>query len=242
MFRKLQSADRPADSEGTAFHYGAVAFALIAVAGAVAALLTQDEPVVVMVGFGVGVLGGLLFVAHGLFVLARGAGWMPGRTGSRYVKGMVARMIALLYVAAGLTCWGGAYVFLSSQCVDASGWCVIVRWNTVQYVSTDEISITTPFVNQVIASPFALSGEAVGGWYFEASFPVKLVDEDGNVIVQHYVTAQEEWMTDDFVSFEGLLEFAPPENSDKGTVIFMKDNPSGLPENDDSVGVPIYFR
>src|SRR3989339_460046 len=233
MFRKLQSADRIANVEGTAFHYGALAFALIAVAGAVASLLTLDEPVTVMVGFGIGVLGGLLLLAHGLFVLARGAGWMPGRTGTRYVKGLAARVIALFYVVAGVTCLSVAYVFLASQCTDASSWCVITKWNTVQYVSTDDISITTPFVNQIIASPFTLSGEAVGNWYFEATLPVKLLDADGNVLVQTYVTAQDEWMTTDFVRFEGLLEFAAPENGDKGTVVFMKDNPSGLPENDD---------
>ena len=242
MFRKLQSADRVADAEGKTFQSGTVAFALIAVAGGVASFLTLDEPVTVMVGFGIGVLGGLLLLAHGLFVLARGAGWMPGRTGSRYVTGWVARTIALFYVAAGVTCWSVAYVFLASQCTDASSWCVITKWNTVQYVSTDDISITTPFVNQVIASPFTLSGEAVGNWYFEATLPVKLLDADGDVLVQTYVTAQDEWMTTDFVRFEGLLEFAAPEDSDKGTVVFMKDNPSGLPEHDDSVEVPIYFR
>ena len=36
--------------------------------------------------------------------------------------------------------------------------------------------------NQIIAGPFQISGKARGSWFFEASFPIKLVDENNNVL------------------------------------------------------------
>jgi len=45
-------------------------------------------------------------------------------------------------------------------------------------------------------------------------------------------------MTTDFVPFKARIEFVSPEES-SGTLVFVKDNPSGLPENDDEVRIPI---
>ena len=47
-------------------------------------------------------------------------------------------------------------------------------------------------------------------------------------------------MTEEFVPFEAVLEFDDsqiPEN--KGVLVLKKDNPSGLPENDDALKVPV---
>ncbi len=105
----------------------------------------------------------------------------------------------------------------------------------------DLIRLDTPRPNQVITSPLKIEGEARGTWFFEGDFPVKLLDENGEVIAQHYVTARGEWMTEDFVQFSGELLFTAPE-TEFGRLVLEKDNPSGLPEHADALNVPVRFR
>ena len=110
----------------------------------------------------------------------------------------------------------------------------------------DLIRVSKPRPNELIKSPLEIKGEARGYWFFEGDFPVILTDWDGRIIAEHYATAQGEWMTEDFVPFEGLLEFEKPkiigEFAKRGTLIFQKDNPSGLPEHDDALEFTIFFE
>ena len=110
----------------------------------------------------------------------------------------------------------------------------------------DMIRIEYPKPNDVIKSPLTVRGEAMGGWYFEASFPLTLTDWDGRIIAQSYAQAQDEWMTPEFVPFEGKIEFKNQSSGEdftkRGYLIFHKDNPSGLPEHDAAVEIPIRFE
>ncbi len=108
---------------------------------------------------------------------------------------------------------------------------------------SDLIRITAPRPNQAVKSPLKITGEARGNWFFEASFPVMLTDWDGRIIAEGIATAKGEWMTTDFVPFEAMLTFIVDKNvySNKGTLILKKDNPSGLPENDDALEIPVIF-
>jgi len=109
------------------------------------------------------------------------------------------------------------------------------------------ISLTTPVPLAVIESPLILTGQARGYWYFEADFPVVLVNWDGLIIAEGIATAQDEWMTEEFVPFTATLDFTNPYNAGdpdfmkNGAIILQRDNPSGLPENDDALEVPIRF-
>jgi len=103
------------------------------------------------------------------------------------------------------------------------------------------IQITKPRPNETIQSPLEIKGEARGYWFFEADFPVKLLDENGELIAGGIAQAQGEWMTEDFVPFKAALEFGVPK-TDKGILILEKDNPSGLPENADELRVPVRFN
>jgi hypothetical protein len=102
------------------------------------------------------------------------------------------------------------------------------------------IKINSPRPNELIKSPLEIKGEARGYWFFEASFPIKLTDENGKELGTVIAQAQSDWMTEDFVPFEAKLEFQKPETK-KGFLILKKDNPSGLPENDDELRVPVRF-
>lgn len=102
------------------------------------------------------------------------------------------------------------------------------------------IVIESPRPYESISSPVIVKGKARGTWYFEASFPVRLVDENGKELAVVPAQAKTEWMTTDFVDFEVELNFPTP-TTQKGYLIFEKDNPSGLPEHADELKVPIVF-
>ena len=104
------------------------------------------------------------------------------------------------------------------------------------------ITVSEPLPNAVVSSPLIVRGEARGQWYFEASFPVELRDADGKQLAIFPAQAQGEWMTDEFVPFEGKLIWAATSTTaTSGVLIFHKDNPSGLPEHDASVEIPVRF-
>lgn len=105
----------------------------------------------------------------------------------------------------------------------------------------DIIRIDSPRPNQQITSPLKISGQARGTWFFEGDFPVVLTNWDGLIIAEGHATADDEWMTEDFVSFTAELNFDKEELYNRGSLILQKDNPSGLPENDDALEVPIKF-
>ena len=107
---------------------------------------------------------------------------------------------------------------------------------------TNLIRVSTPRPNQIISSPLIIEGEARGNWFFEASFPVVLTDWDGLIIAQGVATAKGDWMTTDFVPFTATLTFKNPTYKNNGALILKKDNPSGLPQNDNALEIPIIFK
>lgn len=105
---------------------------------------------------------------------------------------------------------------------------------------TTEISVDQPLADDVVSSPLAVSGEALGNWYFEAVFPVRLVADDGEVLAETFATAKGDWMTEAMVPFTATVEFTAPE-AETGWLLLGKDNASGLPENELWVKVPVRF-
>jgi len=112
-------------------------------------------------------------------------------------------------------------------------------------VQNESIMVYTPLRDQVIKSPLSLEGQVRGTWLFEGVAPVVLTDWDGRIIAEGYIEAQEDWMTTEFVPFVGQLTFTTPEDvgdfANTGSIIFKKDNPSGLPENDDALEYTVRF-
>ena len=104
----------------------------------------------------------------------------------------------------------------------------------------DLIIVAVPKIGDTVKSPLIIKGKARGFWFFEASFPIRIYDNDGRELGVAAAQAQGEWMTTEFVSFEATLEFKNPA-TEKGFLVLEKDNPSGLPENADELRVPIRF-
>lgn len=107
--------------------------------------------------------------------------------------------------------------------------------------SDGRISVSSPATGSSVKSPLAIRGEARGTWYFEGSFPVLLVAGNGMPLASGVATAEGEWMTEDFVPFSATLEFAVPAGVTEGSLVLSRDNPSGLPEHDAKVMIPVRF-
>jgi len=106
----------------------------------------------------------------------------------------------------------------------------------------DFVILTNPIAGDYITSPVIIEGKARGVWFFEASFPIIIVDWDGLIIGQGIAQAQSEWMTTDYVPFRAEILFIKSAVKNNGWIILKKDNPSGLSQNDDAFEVPIVFR
>jgi len=104
-----------------------------------------------------------------------------------------------------------------------------------------DIILTSIKANDIISSPLIIEGKAKGPWFFEASFPVQLIDANGNVLAQILLEANKDWMTTNYVRFMGRMTFDSGTNAN-GILIFNNDNPSGLPENTKSFEVPVRFQ
>ncbi len=115
---------------------------------------------------------------------------------------------------------------------------VAVNPQPVQY--KDLVYVEGPLSGAKVSSPLTVTGRARANWYFEASFPVELLDGNGNQILITPAQAQGDWMTEDYVPFSVVLNFPTPATA-TGTLILHKDNPSGEPQNDDFVSIPVTF-
>ncbi len=109
-------------------------------------------------------------------------------------------------------------------------------------VTNSNIHVSYPISKDEIVSPLVIKGEAKGTWYFEASFPVVLTNWDGLIIAQGVAQAEGDWMTENFVPFTANLTFEKPSYGKNGFLILKKDNPSDLPQNDDSIEIPVNFK
>ena len=116
---------------------------------------------------------------------------------------------------------------------------------TYDRASADMIVLDNPFPGAVTGKGFMVFGKARGNWYFEATFPITVLDKDGKTLAETFATAQGDpatgevnWMTEEFVNFKGEVK-VPESYIGPATLILKKDNPSGLSENDASISLPI---
>lgn len=110
--------------------------------------------------------------------------------------------------------------------------------NQMQF--SDELIINSPRPNTQITSPLQLDGSARGFWFFEATLNAEVYDAEGQSLGMGFATAEGEWMTEEFVEFSGSMEFDTP-STDTGTVVIRNANPSGLPENQKELTIPVRF-
>lgn len=102
------------------------------------------------------------------------------------------------------------------------------------------VSLVFPKAGANVPASFEVTGSAPGAWFFEGSFPVQVRDESGKILASTVAHAQGEWMTEKLVQFTASVTT----NGYHGIarVVLLKDNPSGLPENEDAVEIPITIQ
>jgi len=104
------------------------------------------------------------------------------------------------------------------------------------------IRLDSPLPGANISSPVTIKGKARGIWFFEGDFPVILLDSQDNKIAESYATAHGEWMSEDFVEFEGVIPYSGALSGQRGFLLLKKDNPTGMEQFDDALRIPITFE
>ncbi len=102
------------------------------------------------------------------------------------------------------------------------------------------VSVTSPKSGALVGKTFTVSGFAPGPWFFEASFPIQVRDNENSKIGQGIAQAQGDWMTTGLVPFS--VTITVNNYSGPAMLVLLRDNPSGLPENDDSFEIPIVIQ
>lgn len=102
------------------------------------------------------------------------------------------------------------------------------------------VRVSAPRPNAVVSGPLEVGGEARGTWFFEADFPVRLLDDEGREIAAVPARAVGEWMTEEFVPYEATVPFADAATR-TGVLVLERANPSGRADRAAIVAVPVRF-
>lgn len=102
------------------------------------------------------------------------------------------------------------------------------------------VEVTSPARDSKVDSPLNITGSVPGSWSHEAQFTIRLLDKDGLIVAEAPATIDGEWMTEEMMPFQANLTFTVPP-SETGNIVLVKANPSDMPENADTVVVPIRF-
>ena len=140
------------------------------------------------------------------------------------------RILALIFLVAALA--GLWYISQKNEPTTPSG-------SDITWVNADENMITLELVRPGVnvLPKFTVTGSARGPWYFEASFPVEILDKDGKRLDMEPALAIGDWMTEEFVPFRVELDVGT--YSGPATIVLHKSNASGEPERDASMSVPV---
>ncbi len=120
---------------------------------------------------------------------------------------------------------------------------VVVATTTQPIVDySSQLELTSPKPGSEIKSPLTVIGRLKGGWFFEANAGLALLDQNKQPITVTNIMATTDWMTADWVSFKGTVGFPVEYKGKSGYLQISNDNPSGMPENEKKILVPVLFR
>ena len=104
------------------------------------------------------------------------------------------------------------------------------------------VLVDSPSRGALITTPVRVTGKARGSWYFEAEFPIRILNARDEMIGTGIARAQGDWQTSDYVPFEASIVFRAPPEDTTGYLVIEKSNPSGLPQNAAESRVPVRFH
>lgn len=108
--------------------------------------------------------------------------------------------------------------------------------------SDGHLAVASLHAGDLIASPLTVTGTVTGGgWFYQATFPVKVVDSDGIELGVAAAEAQANWISTGTVPFTAIIQFSVPQDA-TGAVVFSDNNPSGTSQDNLSLSIPVRFR
>jgi len=168
---------------------------------------------------------------------------MPTSTGRRFLKAphpglwCTVWLLGILSQITGATALPGAPPY--TPVFEARE--VVRVWPTGNRIS-DRVVVATPMPGATLVSPAVVRGQARGGWFFEGEITLQLLDGERNVLARGFATAQANWMTNDFVPFEGTLTFESRPGVTEGVLVVKNNNPSDNRDLDEAMEIPVVFR
>jgi hypothetical protein len=106
--------------------------------------------------------------------------------------------------------------------------------------SLSPVIILSPDISKPLKSPQKIIGLVDKTWVFEGSFPLELFDNQYRSLFKGNAAAPN-WLDEDskYTNFSATLKFITKKQS--GFLMIKNDNPSGLPQNDKSLTIPVVF-
>lgn len=95
---------------------------------------------------------------------------------------------------------------------------------TIAPVDSTHASVSAPLVGARTKSPITVTGIAPNDWFFEASFPVTLVDENNQTLAQAPAQAQSDWTVQGPIQFKAELSFLVLQET-RATLVLQEDMP-----------------
>jgi hypothetical protein len=113
----------------------------------------------------------------------------------------------------------------------------------VETVGNEYIEVSHPQANEIISgNTVTIKARVLSPWLFEAVAPIEVTDQNGKILGNGKITGPNDWMTQNgWMQIDAQVGFKN-NGSKKGFVVFRRDNPSGKPENDMMVKVPVQFE
>jgi len=103
------------------------------------------------------------------------------------------------------------------------------------------IQIDEIYPGSIISSPYRITGKANNAWYFERSFPVKLKDENGNVLYSSPAIALSSQRSPGWVPFKvDIIFIAAP--GTEARLVFELHNPSDTEGFQRAIEVPVVLK
>ncbi len=158
----------------------------------------------------------------------------------------VLALLIVLLLAVGAMAWYAARPQAPAPVTPTEDWSATTTAPTSAEPDTTlsplarRVVVASPRSGATVPSPFQMAGTAPGSWYFEASFPIIVTDSEGTKIATSHAEAQTDWMTEGDVPFTASIDVG--QYRGPATVNLLRDNPSGLPENDDSTSFQIVIQ
>jgi hypothetical protein len=102
-------------------------------------------------------------------------------------------------------------------------------------------SVSAPLMGQHSKSPLIVTGIAPNDWFFEASFPATLVDENNETLAQAPAQAQTDWTVQGPVPFKAELNFLVLEET-RATLVLKEDMPGENNPMPREVRIPVVLE